>query len=233
LTAKRAPAAEREERRLQRQRGGDRDERDQQAGEAERPDERHGHEEEERQADRDRGPGEDNRAACARHSSYDRRIRGVVLREFLAEAADDQQRVVDREPEPDQLDQVRCVRADGHELRRRVDQCQRAGDRARGEDERDCEREREPEHEGEHEQRQRQRERLAAAEVGRELRIQVVLDRRLPGDEGTRPDRATKLVRVRLGSLQTEGRLDVAVDDAAAGAERRDMSTRQHARRAV
>ena len=32
-------------------------------------------------------------------------------RELLAEAADDQQRVVDREPEPDQLDEVRRVRA--------------------------------------------------------------------------------------------------------------------------
>ena len=68
-------------------------------------------------------------------------------RELLAEAVDDQQRVVDGDPEPDQLHEVRRVGRRLGEVRDPVDDPERAGDRAGGEDERDRHRPREAEHE--------------------------------------------------------------------------------------
>ena len=54
--------------------------------------------------------------------------------ELLPEAVDDEQRVVDRDPEPDQLHEVRRVGRRRPELRDPVDDPERAGDRAGGEE---------------------------------------------------------------------------------------------------
>ena len=118
-----------------------------------------------------------------RHRPHDRAVDVLRRSELLAEAVDDEQRVVDREPEPDELDEVRDV-ADHRELvreqRRRCPSV--AGDRARGEAKRHEHGEREAEHREEHRERDRQRDRLAAQQVVREHGLEVVLDRRLAGD---------------------------------------------------
>ncbi len=80
----------------------------------------------------------------------------------------------------------------------RVDDRERGGDRAGGEQERD----RRPRATARGRQRAgrgapRQRERLASAQVGGEDRIEVVLDRGLAGDEGRRPGVAPRSARRR------------------------------------
>ena len=91
LAAERAPAAQGEQRGLERQGGGDRDERDEQPREAEGPDERHRHEEEEREPDRNREAGEDDRASRTRDRAHDGGVGRVALRELLAKPAHDEQ----------------------------------------------------------------------------------------------------------------------------------------------
>ena len=53
------------------------------------------------ESDRDGRAGEEHRAAGRRHRPHDRAVDVVVAAELLAEAVDDEQRVVDCEPEPD------------------------------------------------------------------------------------------------------------------------------------
>ena len=103
-------------------------------------------------------------------------------------------------------------------MSRCVEHRQGAGDRAGSEHERNREREREAEDEREDEQGERQSDRFPAAQVGGELRIEVVLDRGLAGDEGSGADRAAKVVAVCLGLLQAQVRLQLAVDDSSAAA---------------
>ena len=104
------PRAEhREERRLEGRRRDDREEWDEEAADAERADERHGHEEQQPETDRDRRTGEENRPPGRLHRPDDRQVDVLGRSELLAEAVDDEQRVVDRKPEPDELDEVRDV----------------------------------------------------------------------------------------------------------------------------
>ena len=95
-----------------------------------------------------------------------------------------------------------------------------------------CEREREAEHAAEDEERERQCEQLAAPEVGGELRVEVVLDRRLAGDERRRAARRAKRVAQPLrlapsARCRLRARFDLAVDDAASCAERAERPARQ------
>ncbi len=103
----------------------------------------------------------------------------VVPRQLLAEAVDDEQRVVDRDPEPDQLDEVRDVGRHHEQVRDAVDDRQRAHDRRRGEQERHRRREGEPEHGEQDEERDRQGDALSLAQVLGEDRVEVVRDRGL------------------------------------------------------
>ena len=118
-------------------RGEERDDREQEAADPDRADERERHEDQQREPDRDRRPGEDHRAAGRLHRPHDRRLDLQSVRQLLAEAVDDQQGVVDRDPEPDQEDQVRDVRRHGDEVRDHVDERERPEHRAGREQERD------------------------------------------------------------------------------------------------
>ena len=132
-----APPVEREQRRLQRCGGEDRHERDQEATDAHRAHERHRHEQEQRETDRDRGPGEHDRAAGGGHRPEDCVVGLAAARELFTEPIDDEERVVDRDPEPDQLHEVRHVRRHRHVVRDDVHDPERAGNRRGGEQERD------------------------------------------------------------------------------------------------
>src|SRR5206468_6398471 len=78
---------------------GDRD--DERARVAHRSEERALVEEHPRESDRDGEPGERDRPARGRHGARDRVVDREAARELLAEAIDDEQRVVDRDAEAD------------------------------------------------------------------------------------------------------------------------------------
>ena len=54
--------------------------------------------------------GEDDGTPCGRHRSHDGVRVGCAVGRLLPEAVHDEERVVDREPEADQLDEGRDVR---------------------------------------------------------------------------------------------------------------------------
>jgi hypothetical protein len=158
----------------------------------------------------------------------------VVERELLAEAGDDEQRVVDREAEADQLHEIRDVADHRQLVRHRPDERERRRDRARGEDERNEHGEREAEHRDQHGERDRQRDRLAAAQIAREDRLEVVLDRRRARDVRPRAagERAANRVRVALRVLEVERRVDLAVEDAVTDLHARRVTGGHELRRA-
>ena len=108
-------------------------------------------------------------------------------------------------------------------MREREDDGERRGDRAGGERERHEHGEREAEHGEEHRERDRQRDRLAAQQVVREHGLEVVLDRGLAGHVRARlaRERAPHRRRVALRVLEVERRVDLAVEEAAVGAQLR------------
>ena len=104
-----APSHHRQHRREEGRRGGDRDERDEHAADPHRAHERHGHEDEQPEADGHGQAREQRRAPRGGHRLDERRLRVVVHRELLAIAEHDEHRVVDRDREADQRDDVRHV----------------------------------------------------------------------------------------------------------------------------
>jgi hypothetical protein len=153
--------------------------------------------------------------------------------QLLAEAVDDQQRVVDRDPEPDQLDQVRDVGRHRQPVRKEVDEAERAHDRAGGEQERDRHRPRQPEHQQQDPERNRDRDQeLALPQVLVEDRVQVVLDRSLAGHVGRHPvaprEGAQDTVRVALRVGDAQRRDDVAVQHMGATRREREWTPRRH-----
>ena len=214
-----APRTEhREERRLERRRRDDREEWDEEPADAERADERHGHEEQQPETDGDRRTGEENGPPGRLHCPDDRQVHVLGRSELLAEAVDDEERVIDREPKPDELDEVRDVAHHRHLVREEEDGAQGRGDRARGEREGHEHREREAEHREQHRECYRERDRLAAQQVVRQHRLEVVLDRRLAGDVCVRlaRERAAQGRRVALRVLEVERRVDLTVEEPAA-----------------
>ena len=98
-------AEQRQHRRQQRDRGEHRDGRDQHPGDADRADERQRRDHQREQADRDRRAGDDHRAAGVGHRLDQRGLDVAAVPELGAVAEDHQQRVVDRDAEPDERDQ--------------------------------------------------------------------------------------------------------------------------------
>ena len=136
-------AEDREHRRQQRDRREHGDRGDEHPAEADRADERQRDDEHAEQADRDRRAGDDHRAARVRHRLDERLFRRVVERQLLAEAEDDEERVVDRDAETDErdeeLDDDRHVREVGEAEdaeERRQDRRDRDDDRHRDRGER-------------------------------------------------------------------------------------------------
>ena len=107
--------------------------------------------------------------------------------ELLPVAEHDQHRVVDRDREADQGDDVGHVDRHVHEVGEDPDRAQGGGDRHERECERDADRDQRPEHEGEDEQGDRDRDRLAASEVIVVDLLGVVVDRREAGEVGGGP----------------------------------------------
>ena len=92
------------------ERGDDRDKRDNKACEAEGADERHRDDEDDREADGNRDAREEHRSAGTCHRGHDRVVhRSFLVRQLVSEPVHDQERIVDREPEPDELDEVRDI----------------------------------------------------------------------------------------------------------------------------
>ena len=141
------------------------------------PHERQRQRDQRQQADRHRSSREQHRAPGGLHRAHDRLVGVVRARELLAEAVDDEQRVVDGDAEPDQLDQVRHVGRRGGEPGDPVHDAERTRDRAGGEQERHRHRHREAEHAQQHEQGDRQGDALPLRQVVREDRVEVVLGR--------------------------------------------------------
>ena len=176
--------------------------RDEEAADAQRADERDRDEQRAARA-RSRPPCPRTRP-CGRRSpsSARRRRRGrAAVPELLAEAVDDQERVVDREPEPDHRDEVRDVGRGREQLARprrrpaaRRRSCRRrtrTGSRPPRES---------PKTASRTISAAGTATRLGAAQVGGQHRVEVVLDRRLPGDEPAGPG---------AGAQRPSGRLRV------------------------
>ena len=140
-----AAAEDRQQRGQQRQRRGDRDERDEQPADAHRADERQRDQHQAGEPDRDRRAREEHGVAGRAHRRAQRLRRVRAAEQLLAEAVDDEQRVVDRDRDADQRDEVRHVDRRRREPCNPVHDPQRAGDRARREDERHRHRHREAE----------------------------------------------------------------------------------------
>ena len=216
-----APAVQREQRRLQGQRRRDRRQRNQEAAHADRAHERERDEQEQREPDRDGGAGEDDRAPGGLHRPDDRRLDLATAAQFFSKAIDHEQRVVDRDPQPDQEDEVGHVRRGGQEVRVDVNAGERRHHRARREDERHRHRDGEAEDRKQDEHRDRQGDHLALPQVLGEDRVEVVLDRGLPGyvglDTAAVRKRPVEVVGVALGLGDAQRRDDVPVDDVAPG----------------
>ena len=100
--------------------------------------------------------------------------------ELFAKAVDDEQRVVDRECEADQLDQVGDVGRHHGGVRDGKDEAECGRDRRAREEEWERDDRGQSQHEEKDEQRCRKRDcELAVAEVAAEDRVEVVLNRRL------------------------------------------------------
>ena len=95
----------RQQRGQERDRRHHRDRRDQHPADPDRADERQRQHDHREQSDRDRRAGDDHRAAGVRHRLNERGLDVAAVAELVAEAEDHQQRVVDRDAEPDERDQ--------------------------------------------------------------------------------------------------------------------------------
>ena len=103
--------------------------------------------------------------------------RAAAARELLAEAARHEQRVVDRDAESDERDDVLRVDRDAGDLREQEHAGDAAHDREQSGAERDQRRDDRAEHEEQEDQRERQRDDLRALEIGEEHLVEAVVDR--------------------------------------------------------
>ena len=145
-------ADRRQHHRQQRDRDRRRDQRDQHAAVADAAQERQRQHDQREQADGDGGAGEDDRPAGGRHGGGDGVLVGLALLELLAPAHDHQQRVVDRDAEPDQRDEELHDRRDLGDRRQAPEQQEGGQDRADRHAQRH-QRQRRAEHEDQHDQR--------------------------------------------------------------------------------
>ncbi len=169
--------------RKQRERAEHGDERDNEPAYPEAAHEGQRHEEHERKPDPDRGAGEHDSPAGGLHRAHDRVLLRRPAAQLLAEAVDDEERVVDRDAEAYEHHQVLEVGGQLHEVGEDPDHPERDDDGGGREDERNEEGKRA---EDEHEDEQRDRdgnEELADLQVFGEDGIEVVLDGRLAADE--------------------------------------------------
>ena len=212
-----APSHHRQDRRQEGGRGGDRDERDEHAAHPHRAHERHGHEDEQAEADGHGQAREQRRAPGGGHGLDQRGVRVVVDRELLAIAEHDEHRVVDRDREADQRDDVRHVDGHVHRVGEDPHEAERRGDAHEGEDERHDDPADRAEHERHDEDRDGHGDRLALAEVLVVDRLRVVVERGIAGQVRLGPrhgaDRLAQLRRLLGGVLVLERGRDLHVGD--------------------
>ena len=148
------PVAEHPEDRRQERQGEDhRAQHDERAGDPDRADGRRLEQQQPGQADRDRDPAERDRLAGGRHGPLDGLADGPAAAQLLAEAADDEQRVVDREREPEHRRDVEHEDAHLDLLGDEVDERQAARDGEAGDEQRHAGRDERGEDEDEDERR--------------------------------------------------------------------------------
>ena len=138
--------------------------------------------------------------------------------ELLPVAVDHEQRVVDRDRDADQRDEVRHVDGHVHLVCKEPQQTERDGHRPGGHQQRDERRGRRAEHDQQHEHGDRDGDLLAALQVGVEDGLQVVVDRDLPADVDAAPahaaDRAAHRLHAQRGGLGLQARADLGERDA-------------------
>ena len=144
--------------------------------------------------DRDREAGDEHgtaRAGDRPRPARRRPARPGSRCALLAEARDDQQAVVDGEPEPEQRDDVDGELADRHHARQRVERKQRARDRRQRGEQREPTGEHAAAEEHQHDGEDDERDRLPAHRVPRGLLGERALGQQLAADEHLgRVDRA-------------------------------------------
>ena len=177
-----ARAEDRQQGGQERHRGEDRDERDEQSADAHRADERQRDQHEAGEPDRHGHAREQHRVAGGAHRDAQRLALVRAAHELLAEAVDHEQRVVDRDRDADQRDEVGHVDGHVHLVRQDPQQAERDGHGARRHQQRHERRRRGAEDDQQHEHRDRDGDLLAALQVGVEDRLQVVVDRDLAAD---------------------------------------------------
>src|SRR5262249_39794540 len=125
-----------EDRRQQRQRHGDRDERDQHAAEAHAAQRRLGQDDERNETDTDRQPRQEHRPAGGRDRGRNPVSVLAATRALLAPARDDEQRVIDGDAEPDERNQELDDGGDVGDIAEPEDDQQRCQDGKRSDQER-------------------------------------------------------------------------------------------------
>ena len=149
-------AEQREHGRQEREPVQHRDRDDDRPGQPERGQERALVEEHPRQSDRDRQAGERDRATGGRERARQRLLRADASAQLLAEPAGDEERVVDRDAESDEGDDVERVLRDVGDARQQEDATKPTDDRQHADAEWQQRRDHGPEHEEQEQQRQGQ-----------------------------------------------------------------------------
>ncbi len=163
-----ASAQQREQGRLQRERGDDRDDGDDETGKAEGTDERDRDDQENGKADRHSRTGDDDGPAGGRHRGDDGvGVCELCVLQLLFEPVDDEQAVVDRQAEADELHEVRDVEDHQETVREEEHDRERGKGRARRHEEREEQGDGQPEDEREQSQRDHHRQQLAPSQVRR------------------------------------------------------------------
>jgi hypothetical protein len=171
-----------EDRRQERQRESDRADGDDRTAKPDRRESGRLEPQEARQPDCHRDAREEDRLACRRDGALDGLLDRPPARELLAEPARDEERVVDRECEPEHRRDVQHEDAHLEALREHADQPDRARDGDEGHEQRHPGGDQGAEHQHEHDRGDRQGHDLGPFEVLLRGRGGVALDRPEPGE---------------------------------------------------
>ena len=197
-----AVAEQAEQRRQQRQRGDDRDDADDDRPGGEAAHDRRRHEQHPEQGDHERAAAEEHGPARRRAGEADRVRLLEPSRPFLAEARDDEERVVDPERQSHPGEHVHDEHREAELEREQGDEAEADQDREDRHQHRHQPRDHSAENEEEHHQRGREPElELAVLEVALGERVEVVCDRVIARDRDREPGRAARLLYERQHRL--------------------------------
>ncbi len=172
-------AEDRQRRRQERQAPDDRHEDDRDRPDGHRREQRHAEGDQTGQRDHHRQPGEEDGPTGGAARDLDRLRPVAAGAPFDSEAGDHEQRVVDRDGEPDEDDELRRVRADRpDDLAVDAEDPECGHERGDRQDERHHRRHDRPEREQQDDERQRDRQRQGRVEAVADERVDVVVDER-------------------------------------------------------